>query len=89
MINHSSWTEFKLDEIFEKISVKKISGKAGDFPAAPGGEYVVPLLITSSTSPSFSPLLPGPPLILSTWRSIFLIWNRTILSNWDDSVSPS
>ena len=31
-IDTSSWKEFRLEELFEKIKTEKISGKANDFP---------------------------------------------------------
>lgn len=36
--------EFVLCTLFERIEVKKINAKANDFPEAPIGDYVVPLL---------------------------------------------
>lgn len=43
-IDTSSWKEFKLDELFEKIKTEKISGKANDFPTCRTDEYTIPLL---------------------------------------------
>lgn len=43
-IDTSSWKEFRLDELFEKIKTEKISGKANDFPTCKTGEYTIPLL---------------------------------------------
>lgn len=43
-IDTSSWKEFKLDELFEKIKTEKISGKANDFPTCKTDEYTIPLL---------------------------------------------
>lgn len=49
-IDTSTWKEFKLDDIFEKIPVEKIQGKAGDFPAEPNKEYRIPLLTAGTTN---------------------------------------
>lgn len=43
-IDTSSWKEFRLDELFEKIKTEKISGKANDFPTCRTDEYTIPLL---------------------------------------------
>lgn len=43
-IDTSSWKEFRLDELFEKIKTEKISGKANDFPTYKTDEYTIPLL---------------------------------------------
>lgn len=43
-VDTSSWKEFKLDELFEKIKTEKISGKANDFPTCKTDEYTIPLL---------------------------------------------
>ena len=43
-IDTSVWREFKLDDLFEKINVGKICGKANDFPTEPVGDYTMPLL---------------------------------------------
>ena len=43
-IDTSSWKEFKLNELFEKIKTEKISGKANDFPTCRTDEYTIPLL---------------------------------------------
>lgn len=43
-IDTSAWREFKLDDLFEKINVGKIFGKANDFPTEPIGDYTIPLL---------------------------------------------
>ena len=43
-IDTSAWREFKLDDLFEKINIGKICGKANDFPTEPMGDYTIPLL---------------------------------------------
>ena len=53
-IDTSSWKEFKLCELFDKIQVEKINGKAGDFPAEPINDYIIPLLTCSTSNQGFS-----------------------------------
>lgn len=43
-VDTSSWKEFRLEELFEKIKTEKISGKANDFPICKTDEYIIPLL---------------------------------------------
>lgn len=43
-IDTSSWKEFRLDELFEKIKTGKIQGKANDFPTQKDEEHTIPLL---------------------------------------------
>ena len=53
-IDTSSWKEFKLCELFDKIQVEKINGKAGDFPVEPIDDYIIPLLTAGATNQGFS-----------------------------------
>ena len=53
-IDTSSWKEFRLDELFEKIKTEKISGKANDFPICKTGEYIVPLLTAGADNQGFA-----------------------------------
>ena len=43
-IDTSSWKEFRLDKLFEKIKTGKIQGKANDFPTQKDEEHTIPLL---------------------------------------------
>lgn len=43
-IDISSWKEFRLDELFDKIKTEKIQGKANDFPTRKDEEHTIPLL---------------------------------------------
>lgn len=53
-IDTSSWKEFRLDELFEKIKTEKISGKANDFPTCKTGEYTIPLLTAGADNQGFA-----------------------------------
>lgn len=53
-IDTSSWKEFKLDELFEKIKTEKISGKANDFPTCRTDEYIIPLLTAGADNQGFA-----------------------------------
>lgn len=53
-LDTSLWKEFTLDDIFEKIPVEKINGKAGDFPTESNGEYTIPLLTAGTTNHGFA-----------------------------------
>ena len=53
-IDTSSWKKFKLSNIFEKIPVEKINGKANDFPTSPIGEYKIPLLTAGAENQGFA-----------------------------------
>ena len=53
-IDTSSWKEFRLDELFEKIKTEKISGKANDFPTCKTDEYTIPLLTAGADNQGFA-----------------------------------
>ena len=53
-IDTSSWKEFRLDELFEKIKTEKISGKANDFPTCRTDEYTIPLLTAGADNQGFA-----------------------------------
>lgn len=53
-IDTSSWKEFRLDELFEKIKTEKISGKANDFPTCRTDEYIIPLLTAGADNQGFA-----------------------------------
>ena len=53
-IDTSSWKEFKLDELFEKIKTEKIAGKANDFPTCRTDEYTIPLLTAGADNQGFA-----------------------------------
>ena len=53
-IDTSSWKEFRLDELFEKIKTEKISGKASDFPTCRTDEYTIPLLTAGADNQGFA-----------------------------------
>ena len=49
-IDTSEWKEFKLCDLFEKISVERIKGKANDFPTEKEGKYCIPLLTAGANN---------------------------------------
>lgn len=53
-IDTSSWKEFRLDELFEKIKTEKIAGKANDFPTCRTDEYTIPLLTAGVDNQGFA-----------------------------------
>lgn len=53
-IDTSSWKEFRLEELFEKIKTEKISGKANDFPTCRTDEYTIPLLTAGADNQGFA-----------------------------------
>lgn len=53
-IDTSSWKEFRLDDLFEKIKIEKISGKANDFPTYKTNEYTIPLLTAGVDNQGFA-----------------------------------
>lgn len=53
-IDTSSWKKFKLYDIFEKIVIEKIDGKANDFPTEPTSEYEIPLLTAGAENQGFA-----------------------------------
>lgn len=53
-VDTSSWKEFKLDELFEKIKTEKIAGKANDFPTCRTDEYTIPLLTAGADNQGFA-----------------------------------
>jgi len=53
-IDTSSWKKFRLSELFKKIPVEKINGKAGDFPTQPIENYEIPLLTAGPENHGFA-----------------------------------
>ena len=53
-IDTSSWKEFKLEELFEKIDVPNMSARAADFPKEQSAEYTIPLLTCQNTNQGFA-----------------------------------
>ena len=53
-IDTSSWKEFKLEELFEKIDVPNMSARAADFPKEQSAEYIIPLLTCQNTNQGFA-----------------------------------
>ena len=53
-VDTSSWEEFRLDELFEKIKTEKIAGKANDFPTYRTDEYTIPLLTAGVDNQGFA-----------------------------------
>ena len=53
-VDTSSWEEFRLDELFEKIKTEKIAGKANDFPTCRTDEYRIPLLTAGADNQGFA-----------------------------------
>lgn len=45
--NELKWKEFKIGDLFERVSTKKLSYKALDLPKKPVGEYTLPCLTSS------------------------------------------
>lgn len=43
-IDTSTWKSFKLSDLFEKVEVEKIRGKASDFPIKKSNTYNIPLI---------------------------------------------
>lgn len=53
-IDTSKWEEFRLCDLFEKIAVEKIKGKANDFPMSKNEEFCIPLLTAGADNQGFA-----------------------------------
>lgn len=54
MDNNTKWQQFRIGDIFEKIHVERIKGKAGDFPTEPDAEHTIPLLTACTSNRGFA-----------------------------------
>lgn len=50
----TTYKNFKLNQIFEKIKTKKIKGKAADFPSVENEDYNIPLLTAGAENHGFA-----------------------------------
>ena len=54
MDNNAKWQQFRIGDVFEKISVERIKGTAADFPTEPDSEHTIPLTTACTTNRGIS-----------------------------------
>ena len=48
------WKEFRIGDLFEKVIIEKVQGKANDFPEKPDSDNVIPLLTAGKQNQGLS-----------------------------------
>ena len=83
-IDTSSWKEFKLDEILQKINTVKIPLKKGDCPTVPTDTYIIPARTATASNQGLSCYVPAD-LCTVLKNKISVSANGDFCAFWHDS----